>query len=85
MEQTNILDPAEPSGIGGLRQYPGALVRQTRMPTRDDHHKDTRKHDTTMFVGGGNGQPSAETLGDPYHKQVPLPSIPDYRAREATT
>ena len=27
----------------------------------------------------------AETLGDPYHKQVPLPSIPAYRAREATT
>ena len=27
----------------------------------------------------------AETLGDPYHKQIPLPSIPDYRAREATT
>ena len=23
---------------------------------------------------------TAETLGDPYHKQVPLPSIPDYRA-----
>ena len=28
---------------------------------------------------------TAETLGDPYHKQVPLPSIPAYRAREATT
>ena len=27
----------------------------------------------------------AETVGDPYHKQVPLPSIPAYRAREATT
>ena len=27
----------------------------------------------------------AETLGDPYHEQVPLPSIPAYRAREATT
>ena len=27
----------------------------------------------------------AETLGYPYHKQVPLPSIPAYRAREATT
>ena len=27
----------------------------------------------------------AETLGDPYHKQVPLPIIPAYRAREATT
>ena len=27
----------------------------------------------------------AETLGDPYHKQFPLPIIPDYRAREATT
>ena len=27
----------------------------------------------------------AETLGDPYHKQVPLPSIPAYCAREATT
>ena len=26
-----------------------------------------------------------ETLGDPYRKQVPLPSIPAYRAREATT
>ena len=26
-----------------------------------------------------------ETLGDPYHKQVPLPSIPTYRAQEATT
>ena len=26
----------------------------------------------------------AETLGDPYHKQVPLPSITAYRAREAT-
>ena len=22
---------------------------------------------------------TAETLGDPYHKQVPLPRIPDYR------
>ena len=27
------------------------------------------------------GKPPAETLGDPYHKQVPLPSIPAYRAR----
>ena len=27
----------------------------------------------------------AETLGYPYHKQVPLPSIPAYRAQEATT
>ena len=26
----------------------------------------------------------AETLGKPYHKQVPLPSIPAYRALEAT-
>ena len=26
-----------------------------------------------------------ETLGDPYHKQVPLPSNPAYRAQEATT
>ena len=24
----------------------------------------------------------AETLGDPYHKQVPLPSIPAYRAQD---
>ena len=30
-------------------------------------------------------EPAAETLGDPYHKQVPLPSIPAYRAQEATT
>ena len=27
---------------------------------------------------------ASETLGDPYHKQVPLPSIPDCRAQEAT-
>ena len=27
----------------------------------------------------------AETLGYPYHKQIPLPSIPAYHAREATT
>ena len=27
----------------------------------------------------------AEILGDPYHKQVPLSSIPAYRSREATT
>ena len=26
-----------------------------------------------------------ETLGDQYHKQVPLPSIPAYHAQEATT
>ena len=39
-------------------------------------------------AGGGGYQYHeniAETLGDPYHKQVPLPSIPAYRAREATT
>ena len=27
----------------------------------------------------------AEAWVDPYHKQVPPPSIPAYRAREATT
>ena len=27
----------------------------------------------------------AETLGDPYHKKVPIPSITAYRAREANT
>ena len=27
----------------------------------------------------------SETLRDPYHKQVPLPSIPAYLAHEATT
>ena len=26
-----------------------------------------------------------ETLGELYHKHIPLPSIPNYRAREATT
>ena len=30
-------------------------------------------------------QGCAETLGDPYHKQVPLPSILAYREHEATT
>ena len=36
-------------------------------------------------VDGETAIEGAETLGDPYHKQVPLPSIPAYRAREATT
>ena len=34
---------------------------------------------------GVSGNNTAETLRDPYHKQVPLPSIPVYRAQEATT
>ena len=36
--------------------------------------------DTVLYKEVG-----AETLGDLYHKQAPIPSIPDYRAREATT
>ena len=36
-------------------------------------------------VGYSLGVIPAETLEDPYHKNVPLPSIPDYRAREETT
>ena len=30
-------------------------------------------------------QGCAEILGDPYHKQVPIPSIPAYHAQKATT
>ena len=63
--------------------YQGCAVKRTKA-NPDGPSDTTDPDDTRPEAMEQKGDLLVETLGDPYHKQVPLPSIPAYRAREAT-